>query len=398
MLLDVTRLVWRTWRGRHPTGIDRVCRAYVEHFRRRALGVIQRDGFKLVLSAAQSDKIFRLFLSEGRVARLKMATAVAGAALTARRFPPKPGMLYLNVGHTGLNDPSLSKWIAQNRLRAIYLIHDLIPVTSPEYCRGGEAEKHERRMALALKSAAGIIGNSQTTLDDLSAFAAKRDLPMPSTHAALISGYEKVEEVKRIALDRPHFIVVGTIEGRKNHLLLLKIWQRLFRRMGNSTPLLIVVGQRGWEADEAIAILDRPGVLRGTVREVVDCGDELLAGLIAGARALLMPSFAEGFGLPISEALSLGTPVIASDLPVFREIAGDIPLYLHPDDAPVWEASIESFQGEGPERLRQLAEIRDYQPPTWAEHFNSLESWMKTIVVKVADHSEAADFQLETTA
>ena len=398
ILLDVTRLVWRTWRGRHPTGIDRVCLAYVEHFRGRALGVVQREGFKLVLTQAQSDRLFNLFLRGGRISKLELAAALARVIFTAKRAPPRSGMPYLNVGHTGLNDPSLSDWILKNQLRAVYLIHDLIPITNPEYCRPGEREKHRQRMEFALKSATGIIANSQATLTELEDFSAEVGLAMPRGIVALISGYERQGDAKPAVLDRPYFVVVGTIEARKNHLLLLEIWQRLVSRLGDSAPLLVIAGQRGWEAEDATTILDRPGKLHGAVFEAGDCDDQGLADLIAGARALLMPSFAEGFGLPITEALSFGTPVIASDLPVFREIAGDIPLYLDPLDSSAWEAEVEAFGADSPERLRQLSRMKDYRAPTWAEHFNMLESWLKTVHRTDGDNSGSVDFQLETTA
>ena len=87
VLLDVTRLVWRAWRGQRPTGIDRVCLAYVEHFRERALAVIQREGFKLVLPEPQSDTLFALFLAEGRKSKLKVSAAIAGALLMGMGCP-----------------------------------------------------------------------------------------------------------------------------------------------------------------------------------------------------------------------------------------------------------------------------------------------------------------------
>ena len=80
-------------------------------------------------------------------------------------------------------------------------------------------------------------------------------------------------------------------------------------------------------------MLDDATELRVNVLELGSCADDELAAIVAGRERLLMPSFAEGFGLPVVEALELGTPVIASDLPVFREIAGDIPTYLDCSDA-----------------------------------------------------------------
>ena len=259
------------------------------------------------------------------------------AILPSGRSVEERGELYLNIGHTGLDEVSLPTWIERNRLRAIYFVHDLIPLSHAKFCRRGEREKHKRRVDNILSSAAGVIGNSQATTDDLAAYAAKRRMPMPPSVAAPIAGGPLPIGVTPMVLDRPYFITVGTIEGRKNHALLLRIWQRLAQRLGSKTPLLLIVGQRGWEAAEALAMLDGCAALRDHVHELGRCEDRELANYIAGARALLMPSFVEGFGLPVAEALQLGTPVIASGLAVYREFAGEIPSYLDPIDAAGWD-------------------------------------------------------------
>jgi glycosyltransferase involved in cell wall biosynthesis len=177
---------------------------------------------------------------------------------------------------------------------------------------------------------------------------------------------------------RPHFVIVGTIEARKNHQLLLDIWRRMAASEPDP-PILVVIGQRGWEAEETIAMLDDPAMFGGSVVELGRCSDDELASIIAGARALLMPSFAEGFGLPVIEALELGTPVIASDLPVFREIAGDIPTYVDPSDRRAWRTAIGSFVEDGPERQRQLDRIPGYCAPDWATHFRIVDGWIERL-------------------
>jgi glycosyltransferase involved in cell wall biosynthesis len=180
-------------------------------------------------------------------------------------------------------------------------------------------------------------------------------------------------------LDRPYFVALGTIEGRKNHLLLLKIWDSLATSMGNDAPILVIIGQRGWEAQAAIAILDQPGRLQDHVYELRHCTDHELANWLSGARALLMPSFAEGFGLPVTEAMQLRIPVIASDLPVYREIAGEIPTYLDPRDAVGWEHVIKDFMGDSAERARQLSRLQHYRAPDWRTHFATVEAWLRRL-------------------
>jgi len=377
ILLDVSRLVWRVWSGRLPTGVDRVCLAYLDHFRDRSQAVMQRGGWQVILSPAQSDRLYRLLL-DGRATKASdlLRFFLAFAWRGARRSVARRGLVYLNVGHTGLNESSLPNWIAANGLRAVYLIHDLIPLTHPEFCRPGEAQKHSERIRNVLASASGVIGNSQTTIDELAAFAKSNELEMPPQAVAWIAGYTS-GAAKPKALDRPYFLTVGTIEGRKNHLLLLQVWRRLVADLGNRAPILVIVGQRGWEAERAFEILDQLGALEGHVLELGTCGDEELADWIAGARALLMPSFTEGFGLPVIESLELGTPVIASDLPVYREIVGSIPTYLDPLDSSGWARSIKAFSSAATERERQKAQMAAYRAPTWERHFQIVEAWLQ---------------------
>lgn len=379
VLIDVSRLVWRFWRGGVPTGIDRVCHAYVKRFQNQAQAVIHRGGTFNVLTPDHSDRVFRLFDSDPSHFRGNFLRLLATALPMSRRSSSDWDRLYLNIGHTGLDEPSLPKWIARNRLRAIYLIHDLIPLLHPEYCRPGEEAKHRLRMENVLKSAHGLIGNSQATIDDLAFFAAANALPMPPAVAAWIAGSQIPQSVAPKSFDRPHFITVGTIEGRKNHSLLLHIWKRLVRQYGLDAPLLVIVGQRGWEAGHALAMLDRAVDLKDHVLELGACDDLELAGLIAGARALLMPSFAEGFGMPVAEALQLGTPVIASDLPVYREFAASIPTYLDAIDGPGWLSSIMNFTGDSLERERQLQAMRGYRAPDWKSHFDQVQKWLVSI-------------------
>lgn len=375
VLLDVTRLVWRRWRGGVPTGVDRVCLAYLEHFS-NARAVLQRSGLFLVLSRRRSQLLYRILREGGPAAQRRLVAFAFGLLPSAFNKGPARGSIYLNVGHTGLNEPALPKWIKAHRLRAIFLIHDIIPITHPQFCREGEAAKHELRMRNVLASASGIIGNSQATIDDVAALADRLRMPMPSSIAAWISGNPVRMHNAKVAGDRPYFVTLGTIEGRKNHRLLLQVWINLVARLGKSTPKLLIIGSRGWKADEVFHMLDALGPLADHVEEVGGCDDVGLATWVAGARALLMPSFTEGYGLPVFEALELGTPVIATDLPVYREVAGAIPTYLPPDDLAGWERAILDQLSETAERTAQLRRMKSFCAPTWEEHFAKVDAWL----------------------
>jgi glycosyltransferase involved in cell wall biosynthesis len=176
---------------------------------------------------------------------------------------------------------------------------------------------------------------------------------------------------------RPTFVILGTIEARKNHLLLLRVWLRLIRRLGTDAPRLLIIGQRGWECQQVFDLLDQNQLLKQAVLEINTCDDAELADHLRKACALLFPSLAEGYGLPLVEALKLGVPVIASDLPVFRELAGDIPEYLDARDESAWERTILSYAADGSSaRSGQLDRLLEYRSPSWGDHFATVESWM----------------------
>ena len=373
----MTRLVWRRWDGRRPTGIDRVCLAYLEHFGPRAQAVVQHPRYRRILDRRSSEMLFGLL----REPPQRFRTALVGGAVKqlGGRACDSRGRLYLNIGHTGLDRDGLSGWAIESGVRPVYFVHDLIPLTHPEFCRGGESERHARRMRTVLSTARGVIGNSQATLDDLARFADGEGLPFPSSVAAWL-GTAGIKPIAGDATGRPSFVVLGTIEARKNHLLLLKIWSRLVAQLGESAPRLLIIGQRGWEAENVFRILDEDPHLRGHVVELNRCSDADLARHLSSARALLFPSEAEGYGLPLIEALSLRVPVIASDLPAFREIGQGVPLLLDPSDEAAWEKAILDFaQPTSAARSEQLQRLNGFQAPTWDDHFRIVEEWLSTI-------------------
>lgn len=385
VLLDVSRLIWRAWDGRPPTGIDRTCLAYAAHYRDAACAVVQRDGFTHVLCEQRSQEMFDLLLHPGNYFRREIIKLSSRIALTIRRKPDIHNRLYLNVGHTGLNMPGHTRWLIRSGVRPVYFVHDLIPLTHPEYCRPGEPEKHVQRLKALLNWGAGVIGNSADTLKELARHAHARHLPMPPTLVAPLGVEPAIAKGQGSAeppLARPYFLMLGTIEGRKNHLLILNIWKHLIENHGRAAPQLVIVGRRGWESEQAVDMLDRCETLRGHVIELPMCSDNRLADYMRHARALLFPSFVEGYGLPLIEALAAGTPVIGSDLGVFRELAGDIPEYVSPIDGVGWMNMILNYaSGASADRTAQLVRMQGYRPPSWNDHFQAVDHWLDYIVL-----------------
>ncbi|MFQ5642246.1 MAG: glycosyltransferase family 4 protein [Thiogranum sp.] len=133
-------------------------------------------------------------------------------------------------------------------------------------------------------------------------------------------------EFSRVDTTRPFILVLGSINPRKNLAGSLQGFHLLQERYGHNIQLLVAGAEKSIFADNAAGAGDNPDVrFLGYIDE--DCKWALLNK----ASALLLPSFLEGFGLPVAEALRLGTPVVVSDIPVFRELFGNIPRFVDPD-------------------------------------------------------------------
>jgi glycosyltransferase involved in cell wall biosynthesis len=381
LLIDISRLIGRAAKGRLPTGVDRVCLAYVARYGHRSQAVVQWGGWRRIFPHGESQELFSLVLQPGGRFVRDLALVIARACMPPWPSQDAGGRLYFNLGHSGLTQGGLQPWLERTRQRPVYLVHDLIPLTHPEYCRAGEGALHRARMEMLLRSGAGVVTNSQTTLQELQAFARQLSLPCPPAVAAPL-GPAALQFVPGLPapLPKPYFVVLGTIEPRKNHLLLLHVWRQLVTELGEQAPHLVVIGQRGWECENVVDLLERCGALHGFVHELSGCSDAELAQYLGHARALLFPSFAEGYGMPLVEAFAVGTPVIASALPAFREIAADVPEYLDPLDGPAWARAVRDYaEPANARRHAQLQRLGQFQPPTWDGHFGRVEMLLETL-------------------
>lgn len=379
-LIDITRLLGRLLKGRLATGVDRVDLAYVEHYGHRARAVVRMHGRSIGLSMGASQAVFEQLVTRREALPWSIGARVLRGILMASREAPIAGSLVLNTGHSGLHQLAYARHLRAQGLRPVFMVHDLIPITHHEYCRAGERERHMQRMDTVLDTAAGVVTNSQVTLDELALYAKQRGKPMPPAQCArLAPGLPRLAAGPR-PIPEPYFVMLGTIEPRKNHWMLLQVWRRLVERLGLQAPRLVVVGQRGWECENVMDLLERCEPLRGVVIEQASCTDAELTTWLHHAQALLFPSFVEGYGLPLVEALMLETPVIASDLRVFREIAGDIPDYLDPLDGLGWMDRIEHYAlSDSPGRAAQKARMAGFTAPTWAEHFRAVDALLERL-------------------
>jgi len=284
--------------------------------------------------------------------------------------------VYVNVSGSTLNNPWLTKWLKRSpSVAALFLVHDIIPITHPEFVRPSAPKRHARYLHKLSECADFLITNSDFTRDALSGFFTQAGLRLPPTQSMPL-GIDAVFSDRQLKLPatKPYFVFISTIEPRKNHLMLLQVWRRLIERHGEDAPKLVLVGARGWENENILDVIDRGDKLKSHVLECRDIGDEVLAALISNARATLLPSHVEGYGLPLAESLALGTPVICSNLAPYSEIAGDIPEYIDPLAGRGWARAIMDYAAdESPKRSLQLARLKGLISRRWADHFAHVE-------------------------
>jgi glycosyltransferase involved in cell wall biosynthesis len=285
----------------------------------------------------------------------------------------KQQSIYVNVSHEGLHQPTtLQRLVARRKLAPIYLVHDLIPIDHPEYVRPGHAERHAARIEAISTTAAATIVNSMQTKRDLLKHVQRYHGNMEDVFVAPLGVDRRFIPQQANDLEsEPYFLIIGTIEPRKNHLFMLQVWRALVQKLGKAAPKLVIVGRRGWENENVIDMIERCDQIGD---HVIECGrvpDAVLHRLLLGARAVLFPSFAEGYGLPLVEGLSSSVPVICSDLPVFHELGHGVPDYLDPLDGPGWmETIIDYAKPNSPKRQAQMVRLARFKAPTWDRHFS----------------------------
>lgn len=385
IVLDLSRLLWRSFYPT-PTGIDRVEYVYARELLARMpdrlsfAAVHPAGGYYGRLDPSAVRQFLAFTAARWRAAdtpdQRKSGAAVAGHLFAMRpRGVPKARRprIYLQVSPHHLDDAEqVGAILRAEGARFVTLVHDVIPLAHPEFVRPQGAAEHRKRIHSIDSFASGIIGNSQATLDALAPHMrrgfAGRQLAVAHFGADPPDG---IAAGSYPVPTRPYFVYIATIEPRKNHLLLLNVWRRLVEIHGDAAPVLVLVGRRGWENENVIDILERAEVLRGHVIEAGELSDRQISELVGKARAMVMPSFAEGFGMPVVEALAANVPVICSDIAAHREVGGDVPDYIDPLDGLGWLRMIDSYRmSASPERESQIARLATWHAPTWAAYFD----------------------------
>ncbi|TAL83751.1 MAG: glycosyltransferase family 1 protein [Beijerinckiaceae bacterium] len=419
LVYDITHVVSRL-AITSPTGIDRVDLMFAKHFvgGEPALATVAHYGFRRphVLDANQARSIVRMgrelwepndskrnrLFSRGLDKSIASVTSIRGQIdkllwkvprllkiqrLRLRDAPrthiPK-NSIYINVAQHLLEFPVFFKWLnARPDIAKVFFVHDLLPLDHPEFFPAGYHKRFEKRLRTILRHATALVVSTESVARRVEAELQTRGRSNIPIHIALLpSSIETSRQDQDAEIElpsAPYFVMVGTIEPRKNHLLLLHIWRELAKGPG-PVPVLVIVGKPGWETEQVMDLLSRCTQIRPHILRLSGLSVFQLRKLLAHARALLMPSFAEGYGLPLVEALGVGTPVIASDTGVFREVSQNRALFLSPLDGLGWQAAIKDMTVDGSSLRAEFASrAAAFRAPSPVEYFDKFEAFLSSL-------------------
>lgn len=266
-----------------------------------------------------------------------------GLDLTAHLFP------YMN---------SQLEYIRTSGTKVYYIVYDIIPILHPEWCDAGVAAVFPIWIKSLIQHSDGLVCISHSVAEELKQwlhdntqhitvnpylcirhFHLGADIDAGSTP---IDKPGNAADILELMSNSPAFLMVSTIEPRKGHAQVLAAFEKLWQR--GSDCMLVIVGQKGWGVDALAVKIENHVELNKKLFWLKGIGDDFLKEIYLRAQVLIVASLAEGFGLPIIEAAQRGLPIIARDIPVLREVAGEYALY---------------FQGELPENIEEA--ILDWQ-------------------------------------
>ena len=202
---------------------------------------------------------------------------------------------------------------ARSGARLAQLVHDMLPITGARWYGDAQGVAAAADLRALLVAADALAAVSPEVAAQAAEVAGRPVTPVPPPDPALPAPADP----RGLCTQAPYILTVGTLHPRKNHVLLLDAWSRWLASASDAgagrVPFLVIAGRRHPRDGVVFERLAAEPALRTRVRVVTDASDPELAALYEGCRFLAFPSFAEGWGLPIREALRFGKPSIVTD-------------------------------------------------------------------------------------
>ncbi len=220
------------------------------------------------------------------------------------------------------------------RIKRVTVIHDLTPIKFPEYHRWHSQLLQKLFLGRILKNTDWVITNSQNTTNDLEEYypvTKGKNSPFLLGKAKRFRPTTNSERIKELGISEPFFLSVGTIEPRKNLIVLLDAYE-IFCKQTKHEIQLIIAGGMGWKSESFEEKLNQHP-FRNQIKVLGYVENDDLPILYSHCKVLIYPSIYEGFGFPILEGMACGAPVICSNNSSLPEVGGDVAFYFPADSS-----------------------------------------------------------------
>ncbi len=260
-------------------------------------------------------------------------------------------------------------------IKMVSVIYDLIPLTHPQFCDEGLRVSFTRWFEWVSRTASGFIAISKTIRDQIENHLCSRVPDVRTNNQPWFdffhlgceldlspkSGVVRPKVKKPFRDSRSVYLMIGTIEPRKNHAFLLDAFEMLWQKDQRLT--LYFAGKVGWKCDALIKRIKTHNQYNRRLFMFNDLSDTELEYCYQQARCLVLPACVEGFGLPLVEAMQRGLPAMASDIPVFHEIGGDFIAYFDLEKPEALAALVREYEATG--RFPAVKQLKDWSGLTW---------------------------------
>ena len=313
-----------------------------------------------------------------------------------------PGDILLALG-SPWSHPDYAQLIRPQRARGLkfgLLVYDLIPIRRPEWCDRGLVRVFRAWFDSIFPLCDQVFAISRATVADVEAFARERGIklrnpivPIPiGTSFGLAGATAVAVRTPRLPAPGTYALIVSTIEARKNHLLLFRVWRRMLEEMpADSVPTLVFAGRVGWLVDDLMRQIANTNNLDGKLVLVENPTDSELLALYEGCRFTLFPSFFEGWGLPVTESLALGKPCLTSDRTSLPEAGGKLTRRFDPDNLHDAYRAIREVIDDPAGLARWEAQVRrDFRPIPWSATADTLLTALNHPMAPPDDEAEIA--------
>jgi glycosyltransferase involved in cell wall biosynthesis len=263
-------------------------------------------------------------------------------------------------------------------IRFSMLIYDLIPIENEAFVEQRHVAQFRKWLWEAMPLADVVLTISRHSRDALLALTAAAGRPPPRIEVvelgAGLSDRPAAASRGMPRIPQPYVLFVSTIEIRKNHRLLVRVWRRLMERHGaRAVPVLVFAGQIGWLVDDLLAELAASEHLGGKIVLLPGLSDAELRQAYRGCLFTVFPSLCEGWGLPVAESLAQGKFCVASSRTSIPEVGGDLIDYFDPADDDDALAKIERPMRDPVYLAQREARLRaEYRPRSWSDCVHAL--------------------------